>query len=374
MRNDLGIYLHVPFCLKKCDYCDFCSQHSDEETVARYVSCLAAEIDGAAPYSDRPVATVYIGGGTPSLLKPAQMETLVSAIRRRFAVDEDAEWTMEANPATVTKESASAYRALGINRVSIGVQSLRDTELRAIGRIHTARDALQCVDIFERAGFERISLDLMYGLPSQTLSSFRTTLRSALSLSHGHLSVYGLMLEEGTPLYRRRAALALPSEDEERAMYDLACDACASEGYAHYEISNYAREGEACRHNLRYWALRDYLGFGIAACGCVGALRYGHTESLAAYLAGDTGVRVLEKRSDGEIDLERVMLGLRTSHGVCSALFDRTVGGSHTEFLERCTRAGYLLREGDAVRLSDSGMYLSSGILAEILPDFVSIK
>lgn len=373
MKNNIGIYLHVPFCRRKCDYCDFCSQSASEETVDRYVSRLCEEI-ATAPQRDRHVASVFFGGGTPSLLGVRRMETLVSALHKSYRFEKDCEWTMEANPATVTAEDARGYLSLGINRVSIGVQSLVDGELLAIGRIHTASDARECVSLFERAGARRISLDLMYGLPNQTVDSFSRTLREALSMAGGHLSVYGLMLEEGTPLERRRNSLALPSEDEECAMYELACRACEDAGYLHYEISNYARAGEECRHNLRYWQLLDYVGFGVAAHGCVGAARSAHTESLLEYLSGDLAARVYEMRSAHEIDAERVMLGLRTRFGVSRETFDRVVTETHEDFLLQCEAAGYLLRDDARVSLTDRGMYLSTAILGRILPDFVSIK
>ena len=373
MRNDIGIYLHIPFCRRKCDYCDFCSQSASEETIDRYLLRLIEEID-ACTEKGRSVASVFFGGGTPTLLGVRRMETLVSSLCRSFRFGKDCEWTMEANPATVMAEDARGYLSLGINRVSIGVQSLADNELRAIGRIHTARDARECVTFFERAGAKRISLDLMYGLPSQTLRSFSGTLREAISMTGGHLSVYGLILEEGTPLFLRRAVLDLPTEDEEYAMYEYACTACADAGLRHYEISNYARPGEECRHNLRYWCVGDYLGFGVSAHGCVGADRASHTESLDRYLAGDIFAHVYETRSDGEIDAECVMLGLRTSFGVSREVFDRVVPKSKEGFLTRCEGAGYLVRTDGCVFLTDRGMYLSTGILGKILPDFVSMK
>ncbi len=373
MMSDIGIYLHIPFCRRKCDYCDFCSQSADEETIDLYVTRLTEEIT-ACTERDKPVSSVFFGGGTPSLLGVRRMETLVSALSRAFRFEKDCEWTMEANPATVTEAEARGYLSLGINRVSIGVQSLSDGELRALGRIHTAKAARECVSLFERAGAERISLDLMYGLPLQTTHSFSATLKEALSMTGGHLSVYGLILEEGTPLYRRRGTLALPSEDEECAMYEYACSTLADAGYRHYEISNYARAGEECRHNLRYWRVLDYLGFGVAAHGCVGAVRTAHTESLRDYLAGELFARVYETRSPQEIDAERVMLGLRTCFGVSREIFDRVVSAQDEAFLRQCELAGYLCRTKESVFLTDRGMYLSTGILGRILPDFVSIK
>ena len=369
MSDSVGIYLHIPFCVRKCLYCDFCSAAASESVHEMYIAALCGEIDAFAG-SVRPVDTLFIGGGTPSILEPLLIEQVMTALDRKFDLSSCREVTLEANPATVTRQKARAYRALGFTRASIGIQSFNDAELRLLGRLHTAKDAVECAETFADAGFDNLNFDLMYGIPSQTYESFRRTLQTALSLAPAHLSAYSLILEEGTPLYGKQNELSFPSAEEERAMYDLLTETTALHGYRHYEISNYARKGCECRHNLRYWQRKDYISFGVAAHSCIGNLRCAHTEHLENYLAGERGEHVVESLTEAEVDAERVMLGLRTSDGVDEHLLNAVAGEDKAPFLARCEREGYLVRKDGKIAPTHAGMYVSNAILREILPLF----
>ena len=354
-------------------YCDFCSASADASTQKAYIEALCQEIGEAEPCQRR-VDTLFIGGGTPSIIPPSDIEAVLTALSRKFSFERGCEITIEANPATVTVEKASAYRSLGITRVSVGAQSLCDGELRALGRLHTAHDVFESVDIFRRTGFDNLNLDLMYGIPSQTLDSFCQTLGALEKLAPEHLSAYSLILEEGTELFRRREGLTFPDADEERAMYDEVCAWASRMGYSHYEISNYAKEGFECRHNLRYWQKDDYLAFGLAAHSTVGSVRRVHTEDLFSYLAGERAPFVSERLTEQEIDAERVMLGLRTKKGVSEQILLKVAGAEMQAFLARCEKEGYLAKNGENLFLTEDGMYVSNAILREILPPAVFLK
>ncbi len=367
-RTPLGVYVHIPFCLRKCYYCDFCSSPATDDEKEAYVDALCREILSFDAEGYR-VDTLFFGGGTPSLLGEDLCNRIMEALHRRFSFAEGAECSMEVNPATVKEEAARAYLAAGFNRMSVGVQSLRDEELRTLGRLHTAREAVSCVDMLHRVGFDNINLDLMYGIPTQTLATFDQTIEGALRLSPAHVSAYALILEEGTPLYRRRADYVFPSDDEVYDMYKLLIGRMREASFRHYEISNFAKKHRACRHNLRYWRRRDYVGFGTAAHSCIAGVRSENTESMERYLqekSPKVAEEVLSERAAAE---ERVMLGLRLDTGV----FERDLAALSEKpreaFLDDCERAGYLIRRGGRVFLSDDGMYVSNGILCELLPN-----
>lgn len=368
-QSTLGIYLHIPFCLRKCFYCDFCSQSADRHIRDAYIRMLVREIGQAEPDA-RKVDTLFIGGGIPSLLDGREVELLLTALRQKYSFAEEFEFSVEANPATVTREKAADYLSLGVNRISIGVQSMQDGELRALGRLHTSADAVECVGIFRAAGADNLNVDLMYGIPNQTTASFADTLQRILALAPEHLSAYSLILEEGTVLDGQKDTLLLPSEEDERAMYDALCEMAEKQGYRHYEISNYAQKGRECRHNLRYWQRADYRGFGLAAHSCIGGVRLAHTESLADYLAGAYAQYEVERLTQRDIDAERIMLGLRTKNGVSERALFKVAGENKRPFVERCVENGYLERLDGRLCPTDDGLYVSSGILKEILPDW----
>lgn len=374
MKPDIGIYIHIPFCRRKCLYCDFCSFTGiDSATRSRYVDALVRELRSySAPLAPYTVNTVFIGGGTPSLLAAEETERVFDALRTCFDLAPDAEITSEVNPATADGEKLARWRAAGVNRLSIGVQSFSDTELRALGRLHTADEAEAFYRAARRTGFANIGLDLMYGIPGQTAASLAETLRRAVRLAPEHISAYSLQVEEGTPFYDRRATLALPGDDENADLYDLVTRELASAGYRHYEISNYAKPGYESRHNLRYWRMSPYIGVGVAAYSYFEGARYGHGRDLAAYLADDFSRRPpAEPRGDGDIEEEFIMLALRLADGIDDEDFRRTFGVTFTERygarMAPFVAEGLATRTGRGWALTERGMYVSLALLAEIL-------
>ena len=374
MKPDIGIYIHIPFCRRKCLYCDFCSFTGiDSATRSRYVDALVRELRSySAPLAPYTVNTVFIGGGTPSLLAAEETERVFDALRTCFDLAPDAEITSEVNPATADGEKLARWRAAGVNRLSIGVQSFSDTELRALGRLHTADEAEAFYRAARRAGFANIGLDLMYGIPGQTAASLAETLRRAVRLAPEHISAYSLQVEEGTPFYDRRETLALPGDDENADLYDLVTRELAGAGYRHYEISNYAKPGYESRHNLRYWHMSPYIGVGVAAYSYFEGARYGHGRDLAAYLADDFSRRPpAEPRGDGDTEEEYIMLALRLADGIDDEDFRRAFGVTFTERygarMAPFVAEGLAARTGRGWALTERGMYVSLALLAEIL-------
>ena len=380
--KELELYLHIPFCVKKCNYCDFLSAPAGEETRAAYVDALLEEIRGFDEPEDYEVVTVFFGGGTPSILPGQAIFRIMEALREKFSFRKGAEITLEANPGTVDKEKLSFYKKAGINRLSFGLQSADAEELKKLGRIHTWEKFLESFQLAREAGFSNINVDLMSALPGQTKESWEKTLRQVLALQPEHISAYSLIIEEGTPFYQlyekdveRRDAgeepELIPSEEEERAMYEATGRILKEQGYLHYEISNYAKPGCECRHNLGYWQRRDYLGFGLGASTLLNPVRYKNTEDLEAYLGGDFSKKeffVLTK--DNQIE-ETMFLGLRVLEGVSKEHFLEQFSCElrvvYRKELEKLEQEGLLEEEGDFVRLTSRGIDLSNPVLAEFL-------
>ncbi|MEI3192853.1 MAG: radical SAM family heme chaperone HemW [Lachnospiraceae bacterium] len=382
MMKELELYLHIPFCVKKCNYCDFLSAPAGEETRAAYVDALLEEIRGFDEPEDYEVVTVFFGGGTPSILPGQAIFRIMEALREKFSFRKGAEITLEANPGTVDKEKLSFYKKAGINRLSFGLQSADAEELKKLGRIHTWEKFLESFQLAREAGFSNINVDLMSALPGQTKESWEKTLRQVLALQPEHISAYSLIIEEGTPFYQlyekdveRRDAgeepELIPSEEEERAMYEATGRILKEQGYLHYEISNYAKPGRECCHNLGYWQRRDYLGFGLGASTLLNPVRYKNTEDLEAYLGGDFSKKeffVLTK--DNQIE-ETMFLGLRVLEGVSKEQFREHFSCElrvvYRKELEKLEKEGLLEEEGDFVRLTSRGIDLSNPVLAEFL-------
>lgn len=380
--KELELYLHIPFCVKKCNYCDFLSAPAGEETRAAYVDALLEEIRGFDEPEDYEVVTVFFGGGTPSILPGQAIFRIMEVLREKFSFRKGAEITLEANPGTVDKEKLSFYKKAGINRLSFGLQSADAEELKKLGRIHTWEKFLESFQLAREAGFSNINVDLMSALPGQTKESWEKTLRQVLALQPEHISAYSLIIEEGTPFYQlyekdveRRDAgeepELLPSEEEERAMYEATGRILKEQGYLHYEISNYAKPGRECCHNLGYWQRRDYLGFGLGAATLLNPVRYKNTEDLEAYLGGDFSKKeffVLTK--DNQIE-ETMFLGLRVLEGVSKEKFREQFSCElrvvYRKELEKLEEEGLLEEEGDFVRLTSRGIDLSNPVLAEFL-------
>lgn len=290
-KEELSLYIHIPFCVRKCGYCDFLSASADENTRDRYVQALLLEIERyqGTETADRKIKTLYIGGGTPSILSVKQLEYIIQKIKCTFNFNNTIEVSMEMNPGTASKEKCRALYQMGINRLSIGLQSTNDEELKALGRIHSYKDFLNTYTWCREAGFQNINVDLMAALPYQTVESYAAGLRKIVHLSPEHVSAYSLILEEGTPFYQKynSGCYPLPDEDQERLMYRETEQILAQAGYERYEISNYAKKGYACRHNLVYWQGGDYLGLGLGSSSYVDGARFHNTADFMNYVNQD---------------------------------------------------------------------------------------
>lgn len=379
--NEISIYIHIPLCVKKCAYCDFASFAGRMAERERYVQAVCREIRAqAAFFGRRRVNTVFLGGGTPTLLSGDHVRRIMDTVRVCFDLAPDAEITMEGNPGTLTQENLLAYRAAGVNRLSLGVQSMDDGLLAAIGRIHTAAEAERAVAMAREAGFENINLDLMLGLPGQTAAQWEQTLARAIALQPEHLSCYGLILEEGTPLERsvREGRCApLPDEEALEAMDAATARMMQAAGYAQYEVSNYARPGRECRHNIVYWECLPYLGVGLNAHSDMDGRRFYNPESWEAYLhmaeGGGLSRDAEGQNSCEERMFERMMMGLRMNCGADAARFARDFGVSPQDVwpgtIDRMTRAGLMACEGERIRLTARGMQVMNGVLVEMMDE-----
>ena len=371
--RNLGLYIHIPFCKSKCLYCDFCSFVSREEDEReQYVDALIGEIEarGTREYL---VDTVYFGGGTPSLLSAKQIDRILSAVRRNFAISDDVEITLECNPITHLNDGKvyfSALHSLGVNRLSIGIQSAIDSELKLIGRRHSFDEARGTFLCARESGFDNISIDLMFGIPSQTMESLKTSLEQFISLGAEHISIYSLQLEEGTPLYKMRQRYSLADDDTVADMYELVVSATKEAGYYHYEISNFAKVGKESRHNSKYWRLDEYLGLGIAAHSDFSGKRIENVKDLSKYLLGEYIENEVEI-SPSEREFEFLMLGLRTSGGISKSEFFARFGvdfdEKYGEKVKKLEKLGYFLQNDEVLALSESGFEVSNSILAQIL-------
>lgn len=370
MSRPVGLYVHIPFCARKCAYCDFASFAGREGEMAAYVRRLKEEIRSRSD-PEYEIATLYIGGGTPSLLPPALMREALSALHAAFSFSPDAECSCECNPGTVTEEFLDALLCGGVNRLSFGAQAAQPRLLELLGRIHTWEQVEASVEEARKAGFRNINLDLMLGLPAQTLRDVRETLEKALALAPEHLSCYGLIVEDGTKMKEMTDAgvWTLPDEDTERDMYELCRETLAAHGFLQYEISNFARPGFACRHNVDCWRRKEYIGLGSAACGFLGDRRYQNPPSLTDYLRGaparETALTPEEAR------FESVMLGLRLTEGLSEAAFERmhgmTLDQAFPGKMEASVRAGLLVRENGFLRLTRRGMDVQNRVLVDFL-------
>ena len=379
--SPLELYIHIPFCVRKCAYCDFLSFAQDEETIERYVHALVEEIEGyrelAAAYE---VVTVFLGGGTPSILDCKQVERIFQAMRDVFFVSADAEITIEANPGTVTEEKLRTYRNCGINRISFGLQSANNEELKLLGRIHSYEEFLENYRLAREVGFDNINVDLISAIPKQTTGSWEESLRKILALCPEHISAYSLIVEDGTPFAKwygegGTKESDLPSEEDERTMYYQTERLLEEAGYHRYEISNYAREGRECRHNLGYWERTEYLGIGLGASSLMNETRFHNVEDLGTYLAHSKDLKdmhcdmtILSEREQME---EFLFLGLRKMQGISFKEFEETFGKT----IEECygvnlieLKGKGLLEEGeDFLRLTKKGIDVSNYVFGELL-------
>lgn len=370
----LGIYVHIPFCKRKCAYCDFYSLSCPQDAqMDAYLCALQKQIrDFFSREGQCPVDTLYIGGGTPSVFGAARLCALLQTIRDSACLLPDAEITVEVNPESVSDDLLRALRAAGVNRISMGIQSSDDTQLAALGRLHTFARAKEAAEKIQTLCTENLSVDLMYGLPGQSMESWQQSVEDILALRPAHISCYALKLEEGTPLWRQNPVL--PEDDLQADMYLWLVSRLAKSGYAQYEISNFSLPGKESRHNSRYWDLRDYIGFGCGAHSYYGGKRFSTVSSLQAYLSAlERGESVLETEDETDApdrSAEYLMLGLRTVRGVeagaYAARFDRDFAPC-AAVLQRYLAVGYVGREGERWYLTPEGFLVSNAIISDVL-------
>lgn len=385
MSNDhkrLGLYFHIPFCRSKCAYCDFNSAPpSSDEIVTEYINALIAHMEDyrEAVRSYEP-DTVFIGGGTPTSIPPSELVRLIRAIRKNFRLAKDAEFTVEANPATVTYPTLLKLHRLGVNRLSIGLQSAHENELKSLSRIHTRQDFVRSYRMAREARFDNINIDLMFGIPGQTPESLAHTMRWVASLRPEHISLYDLKIEPNTAFGKNYEEIAplLPDEDTEADMYIASIDSLYAMDYEQYEISNFSRPGFRCRHNLKYWNCDEYLGFGVSAHSFFNGNRFSWTPNIRDYIQGvtvkDSKVRLTdENEAIGERERmgEYIILRLRLTDGISEREFSRRFGLSfETLYGEKCRKFiqhGFMTAKNGRFALTPSGMFISNYILTELL-------
>ena len=373
----LGLYIHIPFCKSKCLYCDFYSLPRGEKQMDRYTAALLKHLAEIAPQAAmQKVDTVYFGGGTPSYLGAKRLIKILKAVKKLYNVEKNAEITLEANPESLADRfTVARLRRAGFNRVSLGVQSASNEELYAVGRIHTYEQVEKSVAAIRKGKIKNLSLDLIYGLPGQTMESWQESVKKVAALQPEHLSCYGLKIEEGTPLYERQDSLTLADDDLQADMYLWCCEYLTSLGYEHYEISNFAKPSFRSRHNSRYWALAEYAGFGPGAHSDFGGVRYAYVRDLAAYCAAvETGEGELlseqERIAPRDRDTEYLMLSLRTSDGVDAKSFEnrfRLPFAPIAAALEPFVRSGHAVCEDGCWHLTAEGFLLSNTIILAAL-------
>ena len=381
MKKELELYIHIPFCIRKCAYCDFLSGPADDDTIARYVEALKIEIQSQRELAkDYVVTSIFFGGGTPSILSGTQMRTLMRVLCRIFEVSADAEISMEANPGTVTKRKLKAYRNAGINRISFGLQSTNDSELKVLGRIHTYKEFLKSFSLARECGFDNINVDLISAIPNQTIESWEASVRAILELEPEHISAYSLIVEEGTPFYEKYGEGApeeelLPSEEDERLMYQRTEELLEEAGYHRYEISNYAKPGRECRHNLGYWERKQYLGLGLGSSSLIRNARFKNCDDLQLYMEHSDDILQI-REIDGALTKEEqmeefVFLGMRKMEGISLKGFEETFGKTleecYGEGIENMKSEGLVEETDGMLRLTKKGIDISNYVFAEIL-------
>jgi len=365
-----GLYIHIPFCIKKCKYCDFNSFIACGKEKESYLDALFAEMD---EYKGEHFDTVFIGGGTPTSLSEEMLQMLLKKINHTFVIEKDAEFSIEANPKTVTREKLEIMLQNGVNRLSIGVQSFVDEELLAIGRAHTKDDAIETIMMARQAGFDNISIDLMTAIPKQTKYSLLETLKTALLQNPNHISCYSLILEEGTPLFDEvnLGKTTLLNEDDERELYDTAVDFLQNNGYMQYEISNFAKGGKLSRHNLKYWSCDEYIGVGLSAHSFADGVRFSNTDDFSQYISGKYHNEEKTVLTKNDMMSEFVFLGLRKIEGISKkefqSRFNNNIYDIFKKPIKKFVKSGFLVEEGDKIYLSKDAISISNAIMCEFV-------
>jgi oxygen-independent coproporphyrinogen III oxidase len=376
----IGLYLHIPYCLHKCGYCDFNSHNISETEMEPYVRALLMELEQAAKGArDRRVDTIFFGGGTPTTLPFADLARILEACRRYFQVDPEAEITCEANPATIPQADLAQLREAGFNRLSIGVQSFDPDELKRLERVHSVDEVYLTVERARQAGFDNLSLDLMFGLPGQTAKIWESNLQKAIDLQPNHLSAYNLTVEPGTVFHKQQAQgqLKMPPDDFQRELFEIAIDTLTGVGYEHYEISNYAQPGKQCRHNLNYWVNGEYIGLGAGASSTFNSERYKNVNLPTRYITQisetQTAVESRETPDRRQRMGEAVMLGLRLKEGLNLSTFEKQFGisfyGAFGDTVTRLEGIGLLELRDDRTALTREGLFLADSVIVEFITE-----
>jgi oxygen-independent coproporphyrinogen-3 oxidase len=376
----IGLYLHIPYCLHKCGYCDFNSHNINEAEMASYVQALLLEMKHAAKDAkDRRVDTIFFGGGTPTTLPFADLARILKACRQQFQVDPEAEVTCEANPATIPQTDLKQLREAGFNRLSIGVQSFDPDELKRLERVHSVNEVYLTVERARKAGFDNLSLDLMFGLPDQSIERWQNNLQQALDLQPDHISAYNLTIEPDTVFYKQQSQgqLIMPPDDFQRELFEIAIDSLTGAGYEHYEISNYAKPGKQCRHNLNYWVDGEYLGLGAGASSFFNGERYKNINLPARYIAqtneSETAVESRETPDRRQRMGEAIMLGLRLREGLNLTTFENQFGitfqEAFGETVERLEKMELMELRNDRAALTREGLFLADSVIVEFITE-----
>ncbi|MBE6673627.1 MAG: radical SAM family heme chaperone HemW [Ruminococcaceae bacterium] len=374
----LGLYIHIPFCIKKCAYCDFYSLCHTKAKEEKYINALCKHIEREAPqYKDCEFDTVFFGGGTPSVLSVSSFNALVNTIKKHLNLTQGGEFTVEANPGTLTRDKLMAYKNAGVNRLSIGLQSTNDSELTVLGRIHTLSTFEESYYLARECGFDNISIDVMYGLPNQTLDNFSKTLDHVCDFAPEHISAYCLKIEDNTPFGKIKDTLILPSDEEEYQMYIFLCKELEKRGYKQYEISNFAKDNRRSNHNLKYWLSREYISFGPSSHSYYNGVRYSYPCDIDSYI-DQAEIKIPERVTEEQIEPclkmeqmdEYVMLKLRLVDGISEADFKSLFG---TDFLneypsiEKFVKSGHVSHQNGIFHFTPEGFFVSNYILTEIL-------
>lgn len=374
----LGLYIHIPFCIKKCAYCDFYSLCHTKAKEEQYINALCKHIEWEAPlYKDYEFDTVFLGGGTPSVLSVSSFNTLVNTIKKHLNLTQGGEFTVEANPGTLTREKLVAYKNAGVNRLSVGLQSTNDSELAALGRIHTLDTFKESYYLARECGFDNISIDVMYGLPNQKTEDFLKTLDHVCDFSPEHISAYCLKIEDNTPFGRQRNTLALPSDEEEYQMYISLCEILEKRGYKQYEISNFAKDNYRSRHNLKYWLSHEYISFGPSSHSYYNGIRYSYPNDIDSYIEQamhSIPVRESEELLEPSLKMEQmdeyVMLKLRLVDGISETDFKSLFCADFIKEypnIEKYVKSGHVSHQNGVFHFTPKGFFVSNFILTEIL-------
>ncbi len=382
-KNTMGkiaLYIHIPFCKRKCHYCSFVSCAGRESDIPLYIECISKEL--CARLHNETICSIYFGGGTPSLVPAPDLALLMNTINSLSNLENNAEITLEANPATFDKAYLTEIKGLGINRLSIGVQSFNDDELRFLGRIHNSSQAIEAFGQARDAGFDNVNLDLIYGIPGQSTASWKSTLRQAIALNPEHISLYPLTIEENTPLWQMVQCKEVDAPDPDTAadQYELAEDILQAAGYEHYEISNWSKPGFECRHNITYWKCRPYIGIGVAAHSYINGHRLANTNDMDKYISALSkgnfniaDIQEMDEEIDSELQLsEAVIMGLRLCNGISvndiSTRFGIDLKQNRKEQIEEMENSGMLQLDSDMMRLTRRGRLLGNEVFQRFLP------